>query len=189
MMVRLCFILATLIYTIYASADVVKWKDANGVVHYSDKAPINSKAEIIQKDKQISIPKKDIENANNANKNTQNFLPPELRDHPPAEIPRESVIIGGINDVDAVPYLNEKTKKGYLVFLAHNKPRIFIVCKNGESIATYGTKNIAIAKLLEGIKDKVAPANENCDVYAINDEVVWKKPKPQVRESRKKVQS
>lgn len=75
-----------------------------------------------------------------------------------------------IDDVAAVPYLNENGRQGYEKFLTMKKPRAFVIAPNGSwSAATQGKDTVASA-----LKACGKSSNE-CQVYAVDDEVVWKR--------------
>jgi dienelactone hydrolase len=74
-----------------------------------------------------------------------------------------------INQVDAVPYLDEKGKNGYREFLKHGHPRIFALSDQGKwSSAVSGDDPLGRA-LASCQKQSEHP----CKPYAINDDVVW----------------
>jgi hypothetical protein len=67
-----------------------------------------------------------------------------------------------------VPYLNEKGRQGYQKFLTMKKPRVFVIAPNGAWSASAGKDPVASALKACG------KANNECRVYAVDDEVVWK---------------
>ncbi len=76
-----------------------------------------------------------------------------------------------IDDVDAVPYLNEKGRRDYQAFLQIKmRPRVFLL---GPQIAvsTYG----GFDPLARGIA-LCQKAGRTCNPYAVDDEVVWPMP-------------
>jgi Domain of unknown function (DUF4124) len=180
---RIILLYVFILYSTFSVAEIVKWKDKDGKVHYSDKAPSGVKKEELKK---IETQQTTRSNTNSSESLDQSNIPPSLRDSDPPAIPSGLVIKGSINDVDAVPYLNDKTRKSYLQFLNSNKPRIFAVCKDGGSKMTTGGKSVPISSLLNNFKGEVAPANPNCEIYAVNDEVVWKKSIEQIKKSNVK---
>ena len=74
-----------------------------------------------------------------------------------------------IDAVAAVPYLNEKGRQGYQKFLTMKKPRAFVIAPNGSwSASSQGKDPVASALKACG------KADNDCRVYAVDDEVVWK---------------
>jgi hypothetical protein len=76
-----------------------------------------------------------------------------------------------IDDVQAVPYLNERGKMIYRQFLAHSKPRAIVIVKNGSSTITYGG-NDPLDAAMQSCRQQY---HDDCEPYAVNDKVVWKK--------------
>ena len=175
---RIIFLCIFTLYSCLSAAEILKWKDKDGKVYYSDKAPSGVKKEELKK---IETQQTTRSNTSASESLSQSGIPPSLIDSNPPAIPPELVIKGSINDVDAVPYLNDKTRKSYLQFLNSKKPRIFAVCKDGGSKMSTGGKSVPISNLLNNFKGEVAPANPNCEIYAVNDEVVWKKNIDQIK--------
>jgi hypothetical protein len=85
----------------------------------------------------------------------------------PAETPKKAAF-AAIDDVGAVPYLNEKGRQGFLKFLAMKKPRAFVIAPNGSwSASSQGKDPVA------GALQACGKGNKECRVYAVDDEVVW----------------
>jgi Tfp pilus assembly major pilin PilA len=76
-----------------------------------------------------------------------------------------------IDDVQAVPYINERGRMIYREFLAHSGPRAFVVVKTGSSTIAYGG-NDPLSAAMQSCRKQFY--NE-CEPYAVNDKVVWKK--------------
>ena len=77
-----------------------------------------------------------------------------------------------LNEVDFVPYINERGKQGYKEFLARPLPQAFAISATGAwgwgSKPSFDeAKRLALANCQE--HSSVA-----CFLYAVNDEVVWK---------------
>ena len=81
--------------------------------------------------------------------------------------------VPSINDVDSVPYIDERGKQGYKKFLEKPLPRAFAISPVGAWWVVYGgMRSIDEVKrlALEGCQKRTS----GCFVYAVNDEVVWK---------------
>jgi len=76
-----------------------------------------------------------------------------------------------IDDVGAVPYLNDRGKMRYREFLAHSKPRAFVVVKDGSFTIAYGG-NDPLDAAMQSCRRQ---SHDDCEPYAVNDKVVWKK--------------
>jgi uncharacterized membrane protein len=76
-----------------------------------------------------------------------------------------------IDDVQAVPYLNERGKMVYRQFLDHSKPRAIVIVKNGSSTIAYGGNDPLDAAMQSCRKQY----HDDCEPYAVNDKVVWQK--------------
>jgi hypothetical protein len=73
-----------------------------------------------------------------------------------------------IDDVAAVPYLNDAGREGYRAFLRRSFTRAFVVAPNGTSVGTNGGFD-AIARGLALCRQHAS----GCQVYAVDDDVVW----------------
>ena len=82
-----------------------------------------------------------------------------------------------VDDVEAVPKLDERGRKGYRDWLTKNFPRAFVIAEGGKWFATWGNRpqdksepadpaERALARCRKG-------AFKNCRLYAVNDRVVW----------------
>jgi hypothetical protein len=90
---------------------------------------------------------------------------------PPAPPPPSGY--ADIADDSAVPYLNDKGRALYARFLAHDLPRAFVIGQNGWANDGYGGYDPAARALAE-----CARRNPNCQLYAVDDAVVWTHPRP-----------
>jgi dienelactone hydrolase len=78
-----------------------------------------------------------------------------------------------IDDVQAVPNLNEQGRAAYARFLAEAPPRSFVVSASGQSVATHGGADPTARAL------KIcAEHGVTCRPYAVDNEVVWVPPPP-----------
>lgn len=75
-----------------------------------------------------------------------------------------------IKNADAVPYLSWSSRRAYSRFLDTSSPRAFAIAPNGAYGYAYGSGAAvdAIANCQPYAK------NEECRVYVLNDDVVWK---------------
>ena len=73
-----------------------------------------------------------------------------------------------IDDVDAVPYLNDAGRKNYQAFLTQKSPRAFVIAQNGIAVTSHGGYD-PLARALNICKSHGA----TCLPYAVNDRVVW----------------
>ena len=76
-----------------------------------------------------------------------------------------------LDDIDAVPYLNEPGRAAYRKFLALPMPRIFFVAPTGWHVSKAG----GFDPLASGMR-LCAEAGQQCIVYAVDDAVTWIKP-------------
>ena len=78
-----------------------------------------------------------------------------------------------IDDVDAVPYLDDRGREHYRRFLARAAPRVYVLSPYGFLGAYYG----GFDPVGRGLKDCRARARE-CFVYAVDGHVAWTRPTP-----------
>ena len=78
-----------------------------------------------------------------------------------------------IDDVNAIPYIDDKGREIYRLFLAKPMPRAFIIAKNGFASEQDGGFDV-IGKGLTRCRQQV----KNCQLYAVDNDVVWVKPTP-----------
>ncbi len=79
-----------------------------------------------------------------------------------------------IDDVDAVPYLNDQGRKTYKQFLEKKMPRVFVVTNRGGNISFNGGFD-PLGRAMAACKKHNMP----CEVYAVDDYVVWTPPNTQ----------
>ena len=141
-----------LLFSTAAISATVKWTDENGNVHYSDQPPpVGVKTQAVRSSETQSN-KSQVNDA--AKENVGSY---SLMDKPGGQ--------GQINNVDAVPYLTDGGRARYREFLAHANPRAFVVCQNGTFRIVYGDRAHSSA---------LREQDGNCELYAIDDEVVWR---------------
>ncbi|KMO43128.1 hypothetical protein VQ02_00910 [Methylobacterium variabile] len=90
----------------------------------------------------------------------------------PAPVPPPSGF-AAIDDVGAVPYVDEGGRAGYRQFLAMDRPRAFVVASNGAWSSTNAGTD-PLSALLAGCRAKQLA----CRPYAVDGQVVWTEPKP-----------
>jgi pimeloyl-ACP methyl ester carboxylesterase len=95
------------------------------------------------------------------------FVKPQ--DTPPHAAPH----VAAIDDVAAVPWVNDKGPETYSNFLSHPPPRAFVVGTGGESAATFGGADPLGRAMALCAKNHI-----ECRPYAVNNEVVWQPPPP-----------
>ncbi|WP_143751345.1 hypothetical protein [Collimonas sp. PA-H2] len=76
-----------------------------------------------------------------------------------------------IDDVDAVPYLNEQGKEFYRRFLKKPVPRAFVVDPAGFA-SSFSDSYDPLGKALRSCQQQA----QNCWAYAVDDHVVWTRP-------------
>jgi dienelactone hydrolase len=96
-------------------------------------------------------------------KTTQAFVPQDF-----APIPKSSGY-ASINDVTAVPYINDHGRDAYRQFLAHSGPRAIVIVKTGSFTISYGG-NSPMESAMRSCQSHYQNA---CEPYAVNDTVVW----------------
>ena len=98
------------------------------------------------------------------------FIAPTSAHRPPA------THFAAIDDVAAVPWLNEKGRAAYRNFLSHPPPRAFVLGMAGENIATFNGSTDPLARAMM-ICTNMRLA---CRPYAVDLDVVWAPP-PELR--------
>lgn len=74
----------------------------------------------------------------------------------------------GIQNADAIPYINAAGRKGYSKYLTLPRPKAFVIAPDGAfSIASLGEDPLATA--LDGCRE----LHRECRLYAVDDAVVW----------------
>ena len=89
----------------------------------------------------------------------------------PTKCPQPSHF-ASIEDVDAVPYLNEKGKELYKRFLEKKLPRAIAISSNGNVSAQSG----GFDALKRAIDTCQGNGKTKCKLYAVDNDVVWTKP-------------
>jgi dienelactone hydrolase len=85
----------------------------------------------------------------------------------PLPIP-QATPFAGLDDVGAIPYLNELGRQGYRRFLALPKPRAFVIAPDGAwalSSKDFDVLSSALQACQQGHKE--------CKLYAVDEQVVW----------------
>ncbi|MCJ2123957.1 alpha/beta hydrolase family protein [Methylobacterium sp. J-077] len=106
---------------------------------------------------------------------------PSKNVHPeyvPIEPPQPSGY-ASINDIDAVPFLNEQGQALYKKFLTAVPPRVFVIAPNAVVISETGGFD-PLARAMTTCKQRKV----TCWPYAFNDAVVWAYPTPSPPPSR-----
>ena len=87
-----------------------------------------------------------------------------------------------IDDVDAVPYLGDKGREEYRVWITRPTPKAFAVSANGAWFAAWSLKPTDPAHPTDPSQRAMLlcqqRAKANCMLYAVNGSVVWAKPVP-----------
>ena len=90
----------------------------------------------------------------------------------PAPYPKASGF-AAIDDPSALPLVNDKGRQVYQAFLKKEMPRVFLIAANGAGVST----NVGYDPLARG-QALCKQHNLRCQVYAVDDQVVWPKPVP-----------
>jgi dienelactone hydrolase len=88
---------------------------------------------------------------------------------PPASSLARSSGYASIDDVTAVPYVNDHGRDVYRQFLTHSGQRAFVIVKTGAFTTTYGGND----PLASAMRSCRAHYQDACEPYAVNDTVVW----------------
>ena len=87
-----------------------------------------------------------------------------------------------IDDVDAVPYLGDKGREEYRVWITRPTPKAFAVSANGAWFGAWSLKPTDPAHPTDPSQRAMLlcqqRAKANCMLYAVNGSVVWAKPVP-----------
>ena len=78
-----------------------------------------------------------------------------------------------LDDVDAVPYLNDQGKKTYRKYLQDPLPRAFVVAPSG----MFGSFTGGFDPIARGLS-ACGQRAKGCRVYAVNNDVTWTRPTP-----------
>lgn len=90
----------------------------------------------------------------------------------PAPFPPPSKY-AAIDDVDAVPYLTDETRKTYLKFLSDPMPKVFVFSPKGLAASFNGGFD-PLGRAMNACQKH----SQKCQVYAADDYVVWVRPTP-----------
>ena len=96
-------------------------------------------------------------------------LHPELL---PANYPAPTHF-AAIDDVKAIPLVNDKGRQAYQEFLTRESPRVFAITQDGGTVTTNGGYD-PLAHAMDLCKEH----GRECRIYAVDDEVVWPLPTP-----------
>jgi hypothetical protein len=95
---------------------------------------------------------------------------------PRAEPVKPAVAAKRIDDVDAVPLLNERGRQGYREWLTKKHPRAFVVAEDGSWSATWGFPQ-STAEPADAAERALFRCNQRgrkkCRLYAVDNRVVW----------------
>lgn len=81
----------------------------------------------------------------------------------------------GINNVEVVPFLNERGREGYRDWLTKKTPKAFVLAPDGSWNATWGVTNTPgespepLARALARCEKRT----KGCKAYAMDDRVIW----------------
>jgi len=92
--------------------------------------------------------------------------------------PAQEKVAGGLDDVDAVPGLDERGKAGYRNWLTRKTPRAFVVASDGRWNATWGTTPAKAGDPTDPAERAMAlcarAGKPDCKLYAVDNQIVWK---------------
>jgi hypothetical protein len=88
-------------------------------------------------------------------------------------------LFASISDVNAVPGLDQRGKEGYVSWLSKPTPRAFVISAGGKWNAAWGTKTKDFGEPKDPTERALLHCKKrglnDCKVYALDDNVVWKK--------------
>ncbi len=94
-----------------------------------------------------------------------------------ARVATVPVPTGAVANVDAVPYLNERGRNDYRTWLTRPDPKAFVVSSNGHHAYAFSIHPRDPAQPTDpterALKLCAETARQPCQVYAVNEEVVW----------------
>jgi dienelactone hydrolase len=96
--------------------------------------------------------------------------------YPLNDVPPAASRFAAVNDVDAVPYLNEQSRASYRRFLEQTPPRAFAFAPSGQFGWQTGGLDV-VSKALERCEEKTP--RKPCRLYAVDSTVVWTKEAPE----------
>ena len=93
--------------------------------------------------------------------------------------PAQEKIAGGLDDVDAVPGLDERGKQGYRDWLTKKTPRAFVVASDGRWNSAWGTRPQKAGDPTDPAERAMAlcarAGKPDCRLYAVDDEIIWQR--------------
>jgi hypothetical protein len=91
----------------------------------------------------------------------------------------ERASLTALSNAEAVPYLTEKGRENYRVWLTRPLPRAFAIAANGYSWGAFGPKpadpNLPIDVVERALRACENASATECKLYAIDEKVVWTK--------------
>ena len=140
---RVLIAFSLLAFALTAAAQLYRWTDANGKVHYTDTPPPHGIAAIT--------------------------LPTTPSQSEAAPEPKHSK--ASLEDVNAVPYLSNTGREAYRRFLKLPPPRAFVLCKDGRySAFSSATDEFVAQDVKKAIHTNKA---NMCRTYVLNNDLVW----------------
>jgi hypothetical protein len=107
---------------------------------------------------------------------------PQAAAAPAAQPARIASGFAAIDDIDAVPYLSDRGRKGYSEWLARPTPKAFAISTKGNWYATWGVSppdaSLPIDPGERALQLCERAAQVPCKLYAVNGSVVWTKEAP-----------
>jgi hypothetical protein len=102
------------------------------------------------------------------------LVPKAANTNRPEASPGTSV---AVENVDAVPLLNERGKQGYREWLTKKPPRAFVIGEGGIWYSTWGTRPVNTADPRDPTERAMLRCMKRglmkCKVYAVDNRVVW----------------
>ena len=89
----------------------------------------------------------------------------------PMEFPPPSHF-AAIDDIDAIPYINDKGREVFKKFLSQAAPKVFVITENGEAVSSSGGLD-PLGRAMKSCQQH----SKTCQVYAVDNSVVWKQAK------------
>jgi hypothetical protein len=93
------------------------------------------------------------------------------------QIAAKTPALASLEDVDAVPLLNERGRQGYRDWLTRKMPRAFVIAENGAWQSAWGTCTKNPEDSCEPAQRALANCEKRglkrCRLYAVDNRVVW----------------
>ena len=106
--------------------------------------------------------------------------PPPTGKAPEAPAPSIASGFASVEDVDAIPFLNDRGRQGYRDWLRRNTPRAFAISDDGHWSSTWGVRpsdpNLPKDPAERALTMCERSAHKPCKLYAVNGAVVWVAP-------------